>query len=75
MYGQGTERRLYRSSRDRKLTGVSGGLGDYYGIDPTLIRIGWVLVGFATGPGVLVAYAILALLMPESPATADTYSI
>lgn len=72
MYGQGTQRRLYRSDRDRKLTGVSGGLGEYFGIDPTLIRIGWVLAGFATGPGVLVAYAILAVLMPEAPAATDT---
>ena len=65
-YGQ-TTKRLYRSRRDRQLTGVSGGLGEYFGVDPTLVRIGWVVVTLATGPGALVADGLLALLMPKAP--------
>lgn len=66
--GEQTTKQLYRSNRDRQLTGVSGGLGAYFGVDSTLVRIGWVLAALATGPGALVAYGALALIIPQAPA-------
>ncbi|MCA9649853.1 MAG: PspC domain-containing protein [Myxococcales bacterium] len=54
---------LRRSDRNRRLFGVCGGLGEQLGIDPFLVRIGFVLLALAGGPGLL-AYAILTLLMP-----------
>lgn len=59
-------KRLYRSRTDRQLTGVCGGLGAYLGIDPTLIRIAFVLLTLFGGPGLLL-YIILALIVPEEP--------
>lgn len=57
-------RRLRRSTADRKLGGVAGGLGEYLGIDPVLIRVGFVLAVFAGGAG-LVAYLVAWAVMPE----------
>src|SRR5690348_5157002 len=55
---------LRRSSTDRMIGGVCGGLADYSGIDPLLWRIGFVALTFAGGSGVLV-YLLLWLLMPH----------
>ena len=57
---------LRRSSADKVLGGVSGGLAEYTGIDPLLWRIGFVALAFAGGTGVLV-YLLLWLLMPVTP--------
>lgn len=59
-------RRLYRS-RDRQLAGVAGGMAEYLDIDPTVVRILWVIVGIASAGFALVAYVILALVMPQAP--------
>jgi len=56
--------RLYRSRDDRMIAGIAGGLGDYLGIDPTLIRIGWVLLFFAGGFGLLL-YIVMWIVVPE----------
>ena len=66
------DRRLYRSRRDRMIAGVAGGLGEYLGIDPVIVRIIFILLALATGTGVLL-YVILWVVMPEAPAemTAD----
>ncbi len=58
------ERRLERSRSDRIVAGVSAGLGRYFDIDPTLVRVAFVLLGFVSGIGV-VTYVLLALLMPR----------
>lgn len=58
------DRKLCKASRDRKVFGVCGGLGEYFGIDPTLIRLGWVIFCAVGGSGVL-AYIIAAIVMPE----------
>jgi phage shock protein PspC (stress-responsive transcriptional regulator) len=55
--------RLTRSESDRRIAGVCGGLGEYFGIDPILIRIGFVVLGLM-GPGVLV-YIVLWIVMPR----------
>ena len=56
------ENKLYRSRKDRMLFGVCGGLGKFFGIDSTIIRIVFVLLAF-TGFGIL-AYIIIAIIAP-----------
>ena len=59
------EKKLYRSRTDKKLCGVCGGLGKYFDIDPTIVRLGVVLLSlFGCG---LLAYIIAALVIPEEP--------
>ena len=57
-------KRLTRSRIDYKLAGVCGGLGEYFGIDSTLIRIGWAVFCLMGGSGVL-AYILCALIIPN----------
>ena len=57
------EKRLYRSQTDRMVWGVCGGLAKYFDIDPTIIRIIFVVLIFANGLGIL-AYIILAIVVP-----------
>ena len=57
------EKRLYRSRSDRMVWGVCGGLAKYFGIDPTIVRVIFVLLIFANGLGLL-AYVILAIIVP-----------
>ena len=59
-------RRLYRSIRQRMIGGVCGGLGEYLAIDPTLIRVLFILAAIFGGHGVLL-YLILLLLVPIEP--------
>ena len=58
------DRKLTRSRGDRKLAGVCAGLADYSGIDATLIRILFVILAIAGGPGLLV-YLALWLILPN----------
>ena len=60
---------LYRSQKHRMLAGVCGGLADWLGWDPTMVRILYVVVSIVSAgfPGILV-YAILWIAMPEAPA-------
>ena len=58
-------KKLYRSKKDRVFAGVCGGIGEYLGVDPTVIRLLAVILGF-TGSGVL-AYILAAILIPENP--------
>lgn len=59
-------KKLYRSSTDKKLAGVAGGIAEYFNVDPTLVRILFVVFSLAGGPGLLL-YGILWLVMPEAP--------
>ena len=56
-------KRLYRSKDNRVLCGVCGGIGDYLSVDPTIIRLLCLLLGF-TGSG-LIAYIVAAVIIPE----------
>jgi phage shock protein C len=57
------QKRLHRSRTERMIAGVCGGLAEYFNIDPTLVRVLWVLAVLLAGTGVL-AYIILWILMP-----------
>ena len=63
-----TGKRLYRSRTDRKVAGVCGGLATYFGIDPVIPRLVWVVFALAAGTGLL-AYIICWLVIPQEPAT------
>ena len=56
-------RRIYRSSRDRMIAGVAGGLAEYFDIDPVLTRAGIVILTLSGGLGIL-TYIILWIIMP-----------
>lgn len=58
------KKRLMRS-RDKKLTGVCAGIADYFNVDPTLIRIAFVIGTLVSSGSFLVAYVILSLVMPQ----------
>ena len=58
------QKRLYKSSTNRVLCGVCGGIGEYFNIDPTIIRIIFVLFVFGVGSGLL-AYIVAGIIMPE----------
>ena len=59
------ERRIYRSKENRILAGVCGGIGDYFDVDPTLVRIIFVLLAIWGGIGILL-YIICFIVIPES---------
>jgi phage shock protein C len=59
-------KRLYRSGENRILAGICGGLGEYFGTDPVLIRLLWVLFSLAYGTGIL-AYIIAWIIIPRNP--------
>lgn len=66
------EKRLYRSRTNRLIWGVCGGLAKYFDMDPTIIRIIFVLLMFANGLGIL-AYIIMAIVIPlEGSKTAES---
>lgn len=62
--------KLYRSADDQMLTGVCAGLGNYFDLDPTIVRLVFVITAFASSfvPAIAV-YFILALVMPLDPTT------
>ncbi len=56
-------------SKDKKLLGVCGGVSEYFDIDPSLVRLGWIVMTALTGvfPGII-AYLIAAIVIPKNPA-------
>jgi phage shock protein PspC (stress-responsive transcriptional regulator) len=59
-------KRLTRSLNDRMIGGVCGGLGQYLGMDPTIVRLLFVLLALCGGQGVLI-YLIMLLVVPSEP--------
>ena len=60
---------LTRSKSDRMIAGVCAGLADYLNIDPTVVRLLFVLGFFLAGPGIVIAYLIMAIVTPETSVT------
>jgi phage shock protein C len=75
MSSQNPIRRLYRSRTDKQIAGVAGGLAEYLGVDPTVVRVLWVVAAFATFPLAPIAYVIMAMITPQEPVPTDTYMI
>ncbi len=57
------KKRLYKIEKGKKLCGVCGGIAEYFDIDPTVIRLLWILLVFCAGTGIL-AYIVAAIIMP-----------
>jgi phage shock protein C len=65
-------KRLYRSVDDRMIAGVCAGIGNYFDIDPTLVRLLFALGFFVTGSGLFWIYVIMMIVVPETvPASQD----
>src|SRR5437016_8787834 len=59
-------RRLYKSRHNRIIDGVCGGVAEYFGVEPTVVRILWVLVSLLGGSG-LILYIVAMIVMPVNP--------
>jgi phage shock protein C len=57
---------LYRSSKNKTLAGVCGGIAEYFGIDPTIVRLIWIALTLLGGSGILL-YIIAYFVMPKNP--------
>jgi phage shock protein C len=65
-------KRLYRSKTDRKIGGVCGGLAEYFNIDPTIVRIIFVILLLPGGLPGFIPYIILWIVVPEGPDSITT---
>lgn len=69
-------KRLYRSTDDRMIAGVCAGIADYFGIDPTLVRLLFVFGALGTVSGLFWAYLIMVIIIPEEvPASRDVVDV
>lgn len=59
------EKKLYKSNQNKMLDGVCGGIAEYFGIDPTVVRLIWALFSLMGGCGIL-AYIIAAIIIPRN---------
>ena len=59
-------KKLYKSNDNKMIDGVCGGIAEYFDIDPTMVRLGWVLFCALGGSGFL-AYIIAAIVIPSNP--------
>ena len=60
------KKKLYKSVKDRKLTGVCGGIAEYFDIDSNIVRIMWLILVLCAGTGLL-AYIICAIVLDNNP--------
>lgn len=60
------KKKLYKSNTNKMLEGVCGGIAEYFDIDPTIVRLGWVVFCALGGSGIL-AYIIAAIIIPSAP--------
>ena len=58
------KKKIYKSEKNRKIFGVCGGVAEYLGVDPTLVRVIWALLCFAYGFSII-AYIICAFIFPN----------
>lgn len=61
-------KQLYRSESNKMLAGVCGGIAEYFNADPTLVRIGAVVLVLITGGAGILAYIVAAIVIPTKPA-------
>ena len=60
------EKKLYKSNQNKMIDGVCGGIAEYFGVDPTVVRLIWALFSLMGGCGIL-AYIIAAIIIPRNP--------
>jgi phage shock protein C len=61
-----SQKRFVRSTNDRKIAGVCAGVADYFDLDPTIVRVVWLLATLIPGPNII-AYVVLWIAVPEGP--------
>jgi phage shock protein C len=66
-------RKLYRSKRNKVISGVCGGIAEYFGLDPIIIRIAWVAIALAGGAG-FIAYIIALIIIPEESSSCNSFN-
>ena len=66
-------KKLYKSNTQKMISGVCGGIAEYFNIDPTIVRILFVIFGFGGGSGILL-YLLAAIIMPDAPLPEDIYT-
>lgn len=68
-------KRLYRSEKNKIFAGICGGLGEYFAVDPTALRLGWLLIVIFSGifPGII-AYIIAIFIIPLHPSAHRTHT-
>jgi phage shock protein PspC (stress-responsive transcriptional regulator) len=62
-----TSKKLYLSRTDKKIAGVCGGIAEYLSVDATVVRVIAVVIGLLTGGAAIVAYLVMALIIPKPP--------
>ncbi|MDR1407239.1 MAG: PspC domain-containing protein [Tannerella sp.] len=60
-----TSKRLYRSNEDKMIAGVCGGIADYFELDPTLVRVGYILLSVFTFFSGVLGYLVLWIVIPQ----------
>lgn len=66
-------KKLYKSNTQKMISGVCGGIAEYFDVDPTIVRILFVIFGFGGGGGILL-YLLAAVIMPDAPLIGDIYT-
>lgn len=64
------QKKLYRSRTNKMIAGICGGLGDYFNVDPTIVRIAFVVISLLPGPSIIF-YLLGWIIIPVEPAGAD----
>ena len=59
-----SDKRLYKSKVNKMIAGVCGGIAEYFNVDPTIVRLAWVVFTCLGGSG-LIAYVIAAIIIPQ----------
>ncbi|HEY3523833.1 MAG TPA: PspC domain-containing protein [Candidatus Limnocylindrales bacterium] len=67
--------RLYRSRDDRVISGVAGGLAEQLGLDPSLVRVAWVILAIVSGGLLALVYVVMMIVVPEEPDGAASWGM
>lgn len=67
-------KKLFRSTTDRKISGLCGGIGELLNIDPTLIRVLFVIFAFCSFGAMLLIYIVSSIFVPKSPYSSMNYN-
>lgn len=65
------EKRLYRDLDHKMICGVCAGIGEYFKLDPTVVRLAWAIFACCAGAGIL-AYIVAALIIPANPLSIES---
>ncbi len=66
--------RLYRSRDERMFAGVAGGVAERFDLDPSLVRVVWIILMFLSGSLFFWLYVVMAIVVPEAPSGADRWA-